>query len=124
LNLGLHKRALLLTEDERLLTELQRLDTIALRQVNIIPLLYFKTADSPNYESNYAGDAQFNDFLHSLGGLIDEGHIKTGHFDAHKDLLKNVAVVYTASLFLEQLYLVPSVKETRSTAVPTLTNRS
>ena len=110
-------RPLLLQEDERLIVELQKIDTITLRHVQIVPLLYFKTADSPTYECSFSGDEYFNNFLKSLGAVLEEPHIKTGHFDSYKEFLKATTVVYSANFFTEQLFLVPSLKPVKNPTV-------
>ncbi len=109
--------AVVLSEGERFSAVLHQLDATTLRQKVLVPLLYLKSASAKSYEIDYHEDGSFNDFLASLGLMLDTQHIKTGNFDHATDLITNTGIVYNATAFCEQFYLVPSLRRVTSMMV-------
>ena len=100
----------ILRNDADLLADLRVLDTKSIRYPQVVPLLYYKSGISHQYEGNYGLDPGFNELLSSLGIVLQENHMRTGNFDRFKDLIVESGVVYSSGLLSEQLFVVPSIR--------------
>jgi hypothetical protein len=107
----------LLKDDEALLAQMKSLDSISIRDHFQVPFLYIKENESKSYEVNYLADTYFNEFLVSLGLILEGRHIRTGCFDHIRDLVENTGVVYSANCFSELVFLCPSLKPLKSPKV-------
>ena len=111
LNLSKLKTIKVLKEDEKLLTKIKIIDSTPVKDCIKSPLFYFKDCDSMTYETNMANaDPYFNDFLSSLGTIVDEPHIRTGNFEHLRDLITNAGIVYSANYCSELVFVCPSLK--------------
>ena len=101
----------ILQETPEFLNELKAIDVKSLRQVQMIPILYYKSSTSPQYEANYgSNDPYFNDIISELGIVLEDKHIKTGNFDHLQELVQDVGLVYNTGLFYEQVFIAPTLK--------------
>eukprot|EP01022_Parablepharisma_sp_SALTPOND_P028472 TRINITY_DN71015_c2_g1_i1.p1 TRINITY_DN71015_c2_g1~~TRINITY_DN71015_c2_g1_i1.p1 ORF type:complete len:1027 (-),score=106.69 TRINITY_DN71015_c2_g1_i1:12447-15527(-) len=102
--------ACILQETSEFMHDLKAIDSKAIRATHTIPILYYKSSTSTQYEANYGDDPCFNEILGELGVVLETKHIRTGNFGHFKDLIEDVGVVYYAGLFYEQVFIAPSIR--------------
>ncbi len=108
-------QACTLQNNEELIADLRAVDDKPVRNLQIVPVLYYKSPSAAMYESNCSSsptDIAFDSFLSSLGMRLNSpSRMKTGNFDRFRSLADAFGAVYSPGAFCDQLFLVPSEKQ-------------
>jgi hypothetical protein len=105
-----HRNIQVLENKEGLLSHIKALDKVTFKTSLKIPLIFIKNSHSITYETNMQSDAVFEDFLKSLGVIIQSQNIRTGFYDHIKKDSENVGIVYSTDFLTELVFLIPSLK--------------
>lgn len=106
-----------LKDDENFNRLLKKIDMTTLKLSLKVPFLYIKNIESTTFETNYSEDPYYNEFLISLGNILDEHNIHTGNFDHLIDLICNIGIVYSTNLLTELNFLTPTIKKYQSPSI-------
>ena len=104
----------ILKEDKEFIEHIKKLDNVLLKEVIQVPLLYIDNPDAETYRTNYTDNTYFQQFLSSLGLVLNHQHILTGHFNYLKEYIDNIGMVYAGGYFANIVFLCPSLRFVRS----------